>query len=157
MAYHLGGYYLIRQLPITFGSQEFKTVFTCSTCINDSLLSDWSYSWTTNNNSKIDDIKNEYLLTDENIQAIRHWVDKAFNEKRIGWTNVFSDMAAAKEYKDLFFSNISDVHFIAIYFEEMEIGDLLSDFRPKNESLGQIGLNENLMKKIPELESARET
>jgi hypothetical protein len=36
------------------------------------------------NNSEIENIKSEYPLSDENIQAIRQWVDKAFNEKRIG-------------------------------------------------------------------------
>jgi hypothetical protein len=157
MGYYLGGYYLIRQKPIDFGSQLHKTVFTCSNCINESLLDDWSYSWTTNNNSEIENIKIEYHLSDENIKAIRQWVDKAFNEKRIGWINIFNDLVTAKEFRDTFFSHFSDVLLIGVYFSEMEITDLLTDFKPREENYVQLGLYENLMNKIPEVESARET
>jgi len=157
MAYYLGGYYLIRQKPIDFGSHVHKTVFTCSNCINESLLDDWSYSWTTNNNSEIENIKSEYHLSDENIKSIRQWVDKAFNEKRIGWINVFNDLGTAKEFRDTFFSHISDIRLIGVYFAEPEISDLITEFKPRDENFGQLGLYENLMNRTPEVESARET
>lgn len=157
MAFYLGGYYLIRQKPMEFGSQVHKNMFTGSNCINESLLAGWSYSWTRNNDSEIEKVKSKYHLSDENIVAIRQWVDKAFNEKRIGWINVFNDLGTAEEFRDIFFSHLSDVLLISVYFSEMQVSDLLMAFKPKEENLGPIGLYENLMKKIPEVESAKET
>jgi len=54
--YYLGGYYLIKKRPIDFGSSKSAEVFTCSNCINDSLLDNWSYSWSNQNNQNIKDV-----------------------------------------------------------------------------------------------------
>jgi len=133
-----------------FGSLASKQVFTCSTCINDSLLDSWSYSWTTNNNSGIDEIREEFQLDDERIQLIRKWVDRAFDDKRIGWSNLFNDLGTAEEYSQTFFPQISDQQIFSVYFSKSEIADLLSEFQPQREGLGSIGLYENLNKMVPE-------
>lgn len=154
--YYLGGYYLIKQKPIDFGSSKSKVVCTCSTCINDSLLDDWSYSWTTKNNSQIKDIKQGYQINDDTVSSIRQWVDEAFDEKKIGWVNLFEDLTKAKEYKSRFFSHLPDTKIVGIYFTEDEGNILLSEFTPQGESAGSIGLYDNLSKKIHEQDSVNE-
>jgi hypothetical protein len=87
-AFYLGGYYIRKLRPMKLDKEP---VFTCSTCINDSFMESWSYSWTTANNEAIGEIKDGFLLDDQNIQSIRAWVDRAFNDKRIGWPDLFYD------------------------------------------------------------------
>jgi hypothetical protein len=157
MAYSLGGYYLIYPTPIAFGSQVSKIVCTCSTCINESLLDSWSYSWTTSNDENIEQIKTAFALTQDNIISIRNWVDDAENEKRIGWPNVFKDMDTLREYRQKFFSNLPDIRIISMYFEETEADDLLREFKPREKHFGEIGLYENLLKKIPEIQEPTES
>jgi len=154
--YYLGGYYLIKERPMNFGSFKSETVCTCSNCINDSLIENWSYSWTTDNNSQIENIKQEYQISDEVVASIRQWVDQAFQNKRIGWINLFLDLETANEYKNKFFSHLPNIKIIAIYFTDPEIEALLSEFHPQHENLGSIGLIDNLSKKILEKESSTE-
>jgi len=156
MQYYLGGYYLIRRRPIDFGTLNSKIVFTCSNCINDSLLDHWSYSWTTNNNALIEDIKNDCQLSQDDIGSIREWVDDAFNNNRIGWINLFYDLDVVKEYYKKFFSHLSDVQIIGVYFSTTEINDILVDLKTLKDGSGAIGLYENLSKMIPETESEEE-
>src|SRR5690349_25099325 len=106
---YLGGYYVVKQKPIDFGSKASKVIYSCSDCINDHILDHWAYSWTTDNNSKIEDIKSEYHLSDENVHSIRQWVDAAHYGKRIGWISLFYDLTVAKEYIQNFFSHVPDL------------------------------------------------
>jgi len=155
--YYFGGYYLIKERPIDFGSLKSKTVLTCSNCINDSLVENWSYTWATNKNDQIESIKQDYRLTDEIIPSIRRWVDESFNNKRIGWINTFNDLQTAKDYKSNFFSHLLDTRIIGIYFSDREMETLLTEFKPQGENLGTIGLYDNLSKRIPEENSSAET
>jgi len=155
-SYYLGGYYLIRQRPIEHGSFKSKTVFTCSNCINDSLVENWSYSWTISNDSQIESIKEDYHINDEVVCSIRQWVDQAFDDKRIGWINLFGDIETAKAYKSQFFSHLPDIKIIGIYFNDEEIEALQHEFNPEVENAGPMGLYENLSKRIPERESSNE-
>lgn len=148
--YYHAGYYLIKLRPIGFGSQVSKRVFTCSICINDSLLDSWSYSWTTRNNDGIDEIKAAFQFDDERILSIREWVDNAHDSGKIGWPNVFRDLETVGEYCDRFLPKLADMHVISLYFPEPEVADLLSEFEPKKEGLGKIGLYEGLEGKVPE-------
>lgn len=155
--FYQAGYFLIKLRPITFGSQASKSVYTCSTCINDSLLDSWSYTWTTKNNDGIDEIKASLELNDSKIELIRDWADREFAVKRIGWPNVFKDIETAQEYRNTFLPHLSDTHIIGVYFSEPEIADLLSEFDPMREGLGFIGLHWNLQQMLPEDLSTRET
>ncbi|HWB93779.1 MAG TPA: hypothetical protein VG605_18095 [Puia sp.] len=121
-----------------------KPDFTCSKCINGGFLDSWAYSWTTKNDDSIGEIKNEFQLDDENIQSIRTWVDRAFDDKRIGWSDVFHDLDTAQEYCHTFLGHISDKQIISIYFSEQETAALLSDFEPQAGGLDPIGLFEAL-------------
>lgn len=155
-SYYLGGYYLIQQRPIDFGSFKSEIVHTCSNCINDSLLEHWSYSWTTNNDLYIEEIKQDYLIDDETISSIRSWIDKAFNDKKIGWINLFKNIDTAKEYRHRFFSHLPETKILGIYFTGIEREKLLNEFKPQNENLGSIGLYDNLQKEMLE-KSLKET
>ncbi|MDR3669021.1 MAG: hypothetical protein P4L35_19500 [Ignavibacteriaceae bacterium] len=155
-AYYLGGYYVIKEIPVDFGSKKSQIISSCSDCLNDSLLYNWSYSWTTNNNEHIKKIKTDYQLNDETIQLIRQWVDNAFEEKKIGWINLFNDLETAKEYVAKFFSHVPNVKTIGIYFTETEIVDLLTEFKPPAENQSSIGLSQNLSKRLPEINSENE-
>lgn len=153
-AFYLGGYYIRKLRPMKLDKEP---VFTCSTCINDSFMESWSYSWTTANNEAIGEIKDGFLLDDQNIQSIRAWVDRAFNDKRIGWPDLFYDLETVREYSQTFFSHTPDKRIFSIYFSEQETAALLSEFEPQKQGLGAIGLFEELQKKIPESLSTADT
>jgi hypothetical protein len=149
MPFYHAGYYLMKLRPIGFGSQVSKQIFTCSTCINDSLLDFWSYSWATPRDSDKEEMEG-LELTDEKIKSLREWVDKAFENKRIGWPNLFRDLETLREYSDRFFPEISGKQIISIYFSKPESADLLSEFKPKKENFGTVGLYDGLQKMVPE-------
>jgi len=151
--FYLAGYYLMKLKPINFGSQASKRVFTTSDFINDSLLDYWSYSWTTKNNEGIGKIKEELQVDDEKIQAIRSWVDRAFEEKRIGWPNIFFELETVREYSQTFFPHLIEKRISGIYLSESESIDFLSEFDPKKVDYGSIGLFDGLQKRTPESDS----
>ena len=150
MTYYLAGYYLIKQQPLSFGTEKDNVVSTCSSCINDSLIDAWAYSWTTKNNAHIDSVKLDFQIPVNTVAEIRHWVDQKFNENKIGWPNLFVDLETAHNYKQKFFSHLKDIKTYAIYFESSKANDLLDEFKPKGKKEGEIGLVQNLKMKIPE-------
>jgi hypothetical protein len=156
MSYYLGGYFLMTLKPLTFGSRAAKLVYTCSDCINDSLLDVWSYDWTTQKDEHIDEIKRLYTFSAGDITAIRGWVDREGTAGRIGWLNVFTDADTARQYRDIFFKHVPDVKIMSIYFDETETANVLAEFKPANQDIGEIGLYKNLKRKVPEIESAAE-
>ena len=156
MSYNLAGYYVIRKKPLAFGSKIQETIYTCSSCINDSLLEHWSYSWTTDNNGYIDKIQENYQITEDAVNSIRKWADNALDNKKVGWINVFADLSTAKEYKKTFFAHLSDIDVMAVYLSKKDSDALIKEFQPKEENFGLLGLYENLIKTIPEIDSESE-
>ncbi len=145
MKYYLAGYYLVKLKPIDFGTMVGKEVYTCSECLNDNLINIWAYPWTTDNNAAAKDAKINFNLTDDHISAIRNYVDKKNNENRIGWINVFSELEDAREFKNKFFSHLHDIKIIALYFNENETKDILEEFKPEQDTFGEIGLRVTLL------------
>lgn len=150
-SYYLGGYFLIKLRPVDFGSPKEHTVYTCSTCINDTLIENWSYSWTADNNSQINSVLKDFDLELNKISEIRSWVDKEYDHQHIGWQSVFLDLQTAKRYKQAFFSHLDEILIIGIYFNESESLKLLKEFETN-----KIGLHQTLQKKIPENQSMNE-
>jgi len=136
--------------PKTYGDDKDVLIYTCSNCINDNILDDWSYSWTTDNNRQINEVQKNYQLSDTQIDQIRNWVDNKHNENKLGWINVFTDLETAIEYKNNFFPEFSDIKVMALYFEETERKDILDEFKPQSEKNGEIGLRLTLLKEIEE-------
>jgi hypothetical protein len=144
-SYYLGGYFLIKLRAVDFSALKCNSVYTCSTCINDTLIDSWSYSWTTDNNSQINSVLKDFDLELDKISKIRSWVDKKHDEEHIGWQSVFSDLETAILYKKTFFSHLDDILIMGIYFDASESLKLLKEFETN-----KIGLYKNLNKKVPE-------
>lgn len=127
-----------------------------SDCINKSLLGSWSYSWITQNNAQIEKIIHEYRINDETVPALRKWVDKAFDEHRVGWINLFREVTDARDYKHQFFTQLPDVFIAAIYFSASESEALQQEFKPSDIGTGAIGLCDTLNQGIAENELSTE-
>lgn len=155
--YYLGGYYLIRPTTKTFWSPTARTIYSASNCINKSLLDHWSYSWTTGNDDEIDSIKQTYAIDDETIQSIRQWVDKACDDKRTGWINVFRYLDTVKEYQQKFFAHLPDTKIVGTYFRETDVDAITDALMPRGKGFGTEGLYDCLIEKIPETDSVTET
>ncbi len=136
--------------PKTYGDDKGSLIYTCSECINENIVDDWSYSWTTDNNRKISEVKNNYQFSDTQIDNIRNWIDNKHNENKLGWINVFTDLETALEYKNNFFSHLRNIKVMALYFNETERKDILEEFKPQSEKNGEIGLRLTLLKAIEE-------
>ncbi len=148
--YYLGGYYLTKLRPKNYGTETGNLIFTCSECINDHLLDIWSYSWTTDNNKELDEIKRNYQFSDNQIHEIRNWVDNKYNDNKIGFLNVFTDLETVFEYKSKFFSHLNDIKIFALYFDQDERADILEEFKPQSEKNGELGIRVTLLKDLKE-------
>lgn len=151
--YYLGGYYLVKLKPTNIGTELNRLIYTCSECITDHLLDIWSYSWTTDNNKYLDEIKSNFQILDYQVDNIRKWVDTKFNDNKIGFLNVFIDLETVIEYKTKFFSHLNNTSIFALYFDNKEKNDLLNEFKPQSEKMGDIGLRLALLKETEEQET----
>ena len=156
MKYYFGGYCFMKMQPLKFGSHFDSLVYSASDCINDNLVGTWAYTWTTNNNAGIDQIKNEFLISDNTVSEIRQWIDKKFEEKKIGWHDLFAEIETVIEYKQKFYSHLTDLKIFALYFNEAEANCLIQEFNPIGDKEGAIGLHQILSEKIVEKESVNE-
>ncbi len=148
--YFLGGYFLMVERPLDFGTLKPKTVSTCSDCINDSLVGCWSYSWTTGNDRQLEALPKELVPDGKTVAGIRKWLDAAFEEGRLGWPNVFTTVDAAKEYLSLFFPDVRDARLMAIYVSESRTAEVIDASKPKRADEGDVGIYSQLLKRIPE-------
>jgi hypothetical protein len=148
--YYLGGYYLTKLKPKSYGTDKESLIYTCSACINDHLLDTWSYSWTTDNNKQLDEIRSNYQLSDNQINEVRKWVDNRFDNNKIGFLNLFTDLETALDYKNRFFSHLSDIKIFSLYFDANERADIIKEFKPQSEKMGEMGLRLILRQEIPE-------
>ena len=142
MPFYLGGYYLLNL-------DREKNIYTCSNCINNSLLGTWSFSWSNDGKNVSSEIKAKFNIDNKQVTKIQNWVDQKFDEEKIGWFNVFSDLDTLKEYKQNFFSD-TKTEILSIYFPETEKVDFLKAFIPPNKEVGEIGIYKNLKKNILE-------
>lgn len=150
MKYYFAGYYLIKINKANYGSILGQEIHTCSTCINDSLLNSWSYSWTDKSTEEIDEAEQVLGITSDEQKEIQNWVEKKEELKEVAWINVFSDLAVAKAYRSNFFSHLPDVEILSVYFPESEANDFLEEFKPQKKEYGTLGLWDNLSKKVEE-------
>jgi hypothetical protein len=155
MSNYFGGYYLIQLKKFDFGRLKDKLVYTCSDCINDSLFGSWSLSWTTKGNDELVRISNDFKINEGTISEINTWADKNFNDKKVGWINVFSDLHAVKEYRSRFFSHVNDLKVLCIYFADTEVNDIMETFMSKGTN-GALGIWQNLSLRISETDDMNE-
>ena len=88
MSNYFGGYYLLRLKKFDFGRLKDKEVYTCSDCINDSLIKGWSFSWTTKEKDELENIQKDFQINKETVDSISVWADKRLESKSVGWINV---------------------------------------------------------------------
>jgi len=150
MKYYLAGYYLIKHRPISFGTRKDNVVSTCSSCINDNLIDIWAYTQTNDNNPHIDSFKYDFQIQDVSVSEIKKWIDQKLSENKVGWPDLFLDLETAKNYKQKFFSHLSNINIYAVYFESLEANKLIDEFKIEEGNQGQIGFVQNLTKKISE-------
>ncbi|GAB3337071.1 hypothetical protein GCM10027299_47770 [Larkinella ripae] len=155
MTHFLGGYFLLRLKPFAW-SPTGQAVYTASTCLNDSLLNTWSYSWTNKASEKDEAVKENFDLDDGRLALLRAWVDEKHTTGVVGWMSVFGDRASALDYKRRFFAHLNGVETLAVYFNEQQTADLLREFAPESERIGAIGLYQTLLKKERETENSAE-
>jgi len=150
--YYLGGYYQLVLRDIDFGRQNGKVSYTCSTCINESLFGDWSFSWATRSYKTERKIKKEFNITDQAIESIRNWIDDKLDKKKIGWSSVFADVDTAKAYRQQFFAHLPAVELMAIYFDDRQHKKFSTNCATevKYGNLSLTGLADILSRKIPE-------
>lgn len=155
MNHYLGGYFLIKLKP--FDWSPIPEVYTCSTCINDSLLDSWSYRWVNERVEETTAIKEQFNLSTANVVAIRHWTDKKRTEGKVGYNKVFLDLEIARQYKQKFFSHVEDVNLMALYFDEPAADAIIQELKPKSAGLGECGLYQMLCRKVPETDNTDES
>jgi hypothetical protein len=150
MKFYLGAYYLIKLCNTESIDSSRKYLYTCSTCINESLLDGWSLSWVKTTPQEFREASENFSITSDEIQQIQSWTDQKFNEEEIGWLNVFYNLETLEKYKK-FFKNISkDVKTFAIYFSEEEKDRLLKELDFEGKTTGSFGLETMLSKQIAE-------
>lgn len=150
MQYYFGGYYLIKPRIADVGNIKNKKFLTCSSCINDTLIDTWAISWATPIEHQIKKLREEFGISEAKQKEIQNWVDKKFEEKRIGWHQVFSDIETIKEYSNKYFSHIEEKEILQILFPVDEREDFLTEFKPQKKEDGTLGIYDNLKKKIVE-------
>jgi hypothetical protein len=107
MNYYLGGDYLLN-LQAAYGSVNGEIILTASTCVNDSLLDGWSYSWPDNSAPDLTKIIADYNISREKINEIRVWADENLKAGKIGWPSLFSDKETVESYRNKFFPGQRD-------------------------------------------------
>lgn len=154
--YYFGGYYLLRPKPIDFGADKEKLTQTTSSCINDALVDTWAYSWSIQDKKMLEQVKKDFQLDDNSIKQIQSWADKKFELGKLQWVDNFPDLDTALEYKQTFFSHLSDVSIYSIYISAADREALIKEFAIEQDNQGDFGLQQNLLLKIQEKENDKE-
>lgn len=156
MTYMLGGYYLVRLHEIDFGRFKGAKVFTGSDCLNTSFFKGWALSWTEDGKNGVNWPKEEFNLSEADIQRIQKWADPKFEAGKIGWPNVFQDLATLMEFKTQFFGQEQEYQILSIYLEQEASIELIEEFKPQSKQTGSIGLRDNLMRNQAESDNPYE-
>lgn len=150
MDFFLGGYYLLKPKPLSFGSRTAQAVLTASGCINDNLIGFWAYPWDKKARKDSAHAQKVFGLDRAGVDAVRQWVGEKSAANLVGWESVFFDTHTAIEYKETFFSRIGEAVLLAIYFNEDQREQVITEFRPESEKYGEIGVYQMLLKRMIE-------
>lgn len=156
MHYYLGGYCLVQAKPLDFGSKPGQVVVTASECVVHQLLGYWAYPSEKAGRKNSAEAEKTFGLDTSKVDKIREWVGAKVTANLIGWAGVFLDIQTAIEYRDAFFSHVDDILLLAIYFSEAERAELLKEFKPESENLGEIDIYRMLLRKSVEADHVGE-
>ncbi|WP_289056126.1 hypothetical protein [Carboxylicivirga marina] len=102
--------------------------------------------WTIQKDEKEDIVKN-FNIDYDTIKHIHSWTDKMDIENEIGFPDLFYSIDSARQYRDSFFSHLKECMIIGIYLPQTEMDNLIKEFEPQGEKMGEIGLRYRLRKK----------
>ena len=156
MSYYFAGCFLIKLKPYVGSLGEHSVICSCSSCLNTHLLDEWSYSWLNNLNDPNSNILSPVDLIGNQIHSIQVWVDTQFDNQMIGWINVFFSSEIAMNYKAKFYGTEKDVVLLSLYIEDEFRDYILDEFKPRNDSIAEVGIYKCLLNKIPEDDKANE-
>lgn len=154
MKYHLLGYYLIQLKKVNYGSLVDREIGTCSTCLNSSLMDNFSRSWTCSKEDTIDACQ-IFKIDYQTIENIQNWTDLKDIEEQTQYIEIFSSIEAAREYKNTFFARLNRIHLFGVYLPESEAKKLLEDFIPDSPQSGEIGIRKIIRREEAESETGR--
>ena len=140
---------MIRKKPFKNG----LSIFTCSNCINDSLLEGLSRSWTWHDETE--SLK-EFQISAATLKSIQAWTEEMDHKGKTGYIDIFYEIEVAKEYKERFFPNVDEVELLGLYLPNTEANLLVDDFVPQDKGFGRVGIEIGLSKRIAETESGIE-
>lgn len=154
--FYLGGYYLLKPKALGPEYNQGQPVHTTSHCISTPAIDTWAYGWGNNSKEEMQTIKDELKLSDENIRQIQAWAGKKFESNQIRWVADFTDLDTAIEYKQLFFSHLSDVNIYSIYLSASDSESLIAQFENEKHYHGEFTLRKTLLRKTREEENSKE-
>lgn len=152
--YYLGGYFLIKNKLFGLSPDTDEIVQTCSGCINTRVFDYWC--WSPANNRLTEDEKTALGLDAEKIRVMQTWVVEKFNEGKIKWGDVFSNLETVQAFKTLFFAHRDDLYIQAIYLSETDTHLLIADFDYEEVKRGRFSIWHNLNEKIREVSDSTE-
>lgn len=141
-----GGFYLVSgSTEICRSHPEFpETFYSISNCISDVVPGSWGLSWVapTQGDSSIID---KLLFGEDQLQKLRIWLDKKFEEELFGWPNVFTDLKTARDFYNIFLSSangLTQVKLLGVALQDEDAELYLKEYEgyfEKDEKLGKPG------------------
>ncbi|MEM6265252.1 MAG: hypothetical protein AAGI38_22310, partial [Bacteroidota bacterium] len=107
------------------------------------------FRWAVGGN-EVEEISKKTGLAEERIDHLQTWADKKLESNKIGWQNTFYTLEELQEYKQAYFKNRDDLVALGLSFPETEMEDLVTEFKPKIENGGEIGIRYALRQRKPE-------
>ncbi len=134
-----GGYLLINPRKHAIQLLANKSILTCSTCINDSLLDFWAFPLE-DLSIDLEDTANELKVTHNKLIEIQDWIEGKAKEGKISPPKIFNDLETVVEYERRFFMHYENSVILKIVFPEAEAAAYLQDFA----AAGKEGFYQNL-------------
>ncbi len=134
MTYQLGGYYVMRLNTYFFAPAPAYHLFTVCTDFNDNLLDylEWERpEWLHREAERASTNIETFFLADLDGEQLQAWINQKYQEGKLEWLENFSDLAAAYEYRDLFFRHVPNVYILSLSFLEADVQSTLQELKTK--------------------------
>ena len=160
MQYFNAGYYLFKAKPINYGADKYRLTRSCSSCINAMAFGHWC--WDPSSSQLSLDDKIILGLDGEKIKQIQSWTHEHHKNTELKWGGSLPDLTTATTFKNVFYSDNTDIDIYVIYFSEIDAGLFLKDFEPGNKTdeynfnNGNIAMRHYLMKMVPQKQDGTE-
>jgi len=89
-------------------------IATVSTCIVESYPDSWALPWVETTPDEVRQVLESLSLDESGFADLRSWVERAIEERALGWPNVFFTLAAAAEFKSRFLRALQGVRLLGL-------------------------------------------